>query len=234
MKHHKKILPLFDIDGTLMRAGNPLHHKAFNITFKRIFGFIPDSGETNIAGMLDRQIVIELLEYYGKEYLKDEAKFKRLFHEIWEYFVANGYDMRDQVLPGVRDVLSELKSLSIPAGLLTGNSEAIAWEKMKLSKLMPFLTKFGGFGDAPVDVRAELIPIAVERANRLTGNGYVKSDVVIIGDTPRDIECARLNGARVIAVATGSYSLDDLAPQKPDLLIENLEHVDRLVDFIGR
>jgi len=52
-----KELPLFDIDGTLMKAGNSLHHKAFDLTFECIFGFVPDTHKINVAGMLDRQIV---------------------------------------------------------------------------------------------------------------------------------------------------------------------------------
>lgn len=225
-------LPLFDIDGTLLRGGNPLHHHAFHVGFKKVFGFEATIDNIEVAGMLDRQIILTILKYHRYPLENIEEKMQEMFREMSGYFIKNAEDMSSFLLPGVKETLTALQQNNIPAGLLTGNVEEIAWSKMQWTGILPYFQRFGGFGDAFVDIRAELIPIAVERANRLTGRNYKNSHVVIIGDTVRDIECARLMGAKVAAVCTGGSKREDLAAMTPDLLLENLEEGGRLVEFL--
>lgn len=231
-KNGRKKLPLFDIDGTLLKGGNALHHKAFTIAFQEVFQIAPVTETIEVAGMLDRQIIIELLKLYNYPCSNIEDKLNRMFAIMGDYFIENSSDMRDSLLPFAPDVLRELQQLNIPAGLLTGNVEAIAWEKMRCTGLISYLCPFGGFGDAPVDYRKDLIPIAVERANQTTGGCYTDSDVVIIGDTPKDIECAQERGAVVAAVCTGKHKKDELMKMKPDLLLDSFEQRDELIKFI--
>lgn len=225
-------LPLFDIDGTLLRGGNPLHHHAFHVGFKKVFGFEGTIDKLEVAGMLDRQIIKAILEYHNYPLNDTEEKMQAMFREMSSYFRENARDMSSFLLPGVKETLELLKLHNIPAGLLTGNVEEIAWSKMEWTGILPYFQRFGGFGDAPVEIRAELIPIAVKRANRLTGKNYTNEDVVIIGDTVRDIECARLKGARVAAVCTGGSKREDLAAMNPDLLMESLEEGEKLMEWL--
>lgn len=228
----RKTLPLFDIDGTLLRGKNELHHRAFTFAIQKSLNITPDLSVLKPAGMLDRNIVLDLLSLQNVANLQGDCLVDRILEMMGSYFSENAYDFTDRVLPGVVDLLSELKRLAIPTGLLTGNVETIAWTKMEKSGLLPFFGPFGGFGDAKVKTRAELIPIAISRANLITGNGYCEQDVVIIGDTPRDIECAKYWGARVIAVATGTYSFESLALHQPDLLVRSLEEKEKIMEFL--
>jgi phosphoglycolate phosphatase-like HAD superfamily hydrolase len=230
--NHAKKLPLFDIDGTILRGGNTAHHEAFTTAFQQALNITPDLKVIRAAGMLDRNIIRELLELNNLSIDENKDKIEEILEIMRSHFSENAPDMKDRVLPGVRETLAALKSEGIPSGLLTGNVETIAWVKMKRAGLYDLLDKFGGFGDMGVTVRSHLIPIAVEQANRLTGNGYKPEDVVIIGDTPRDIECARQGGAKVIAVATGYYPKDVLAPLNPDLLLDDMSEYEKVVEFI--
>ncbi len=225
-------LPLFDIDGTLLRGGNPLHHKAFHVGFRKVFGFEATIDNIEVAGMLDRQIIIAILKYHRYPLENIEGKMQEMFREMSQYFMENAKDMSSFLLPGVKETLELLKLNKIPVGLLTGNVEEIAWSKMEWTGILPYFQRFGGFGDAFVDVRAELIPIAVERANKLTGKNYGNKDVVIIGDTLRDIECARIMGAKVVSVCTGGSKKEDLSAMNPDLLLESLEEGEKMVEML--
>ena len=105
-------------------------------------------------------------------------------------------------------------------GLLTGNNKGGAAAKLDVFNLNPFF-QFGAFGD---DARSRnaLPAIAASRAFEQTGERFTGKDIVIIGDTPRDIECARYAGAYAIAVATGQYSRAELIPYQPDALYDDL------------
>ncbi|MCE1247622.1 MAG: HAD hydrolase-like protein [Firmicutes bacterium] len=231
--NHSNRLPLFDIDGTILKSGNKAHHDAFTTAFQGALDITPDLKVIRAAGMLDRNIIKEILEMNGLSPADHPEKIEEVLERMRSHFTENAPDMKDRVLPGVRETLAALKEEKIPAGLLTGNVETIAWVKMQRAGLYDLLDKFGGFGDMMVTQRAELIPIAVEHANRLTGNGFKPEDVVIIGDTPRDIDCARQGGAKVIAVATGYYPKDVLGPMNPDLLIDDMSDFGKVVDFIA-
>ena len=225
-------LPLFDIDGTISKPGNPLHHHAFHIGFKKVFGFPATIDKIEVSGMLDRQIILAVLEYHKKPVKGIDDKLDEIFREMSKYFTENAFDMRKFLLPGVEEILLELKTRKYPIGLLTGNVETIAWSKMKCMGIDGYFDRFGGFGDANVEKRSDLIPIAVERANSLTGRSYSDKDVVIIGDTPRDIRCAREKGSKVIAVATGRYDYDLLKELEPDLLLRSMEEKEKVLEFL--
>jgi len=64
MKHNNRKLPLFDIDGTLLKGGNHLHHDAFQVGFRKVFGFEATIDKIEVSGMLDRQIILEVLKYH--------------------------------------------------------------------------------------------------------------------------------------------------------------------------
>jgi phosphoglycolate phosphatase len=93
---------------------------------------------------------------------------------------------------------------------------------MKLSRfdlLPPFVE--GAFGDDAED-RNWLGPVAIQRMTQATGRQYATEDVIIIGDTPKDIACAHAIGARCLAVGTGHFQTPALLPYEPWLCLEDL------------
>ncbi len=109
-------------------------------------------------------------------------------------------------------------------GLLTGNVQPGAMLKLDRFKLGEYF-RFGAFGDDHED-RCELARIALEKAGRLTGRPVRGDDTTVIGDTPRDVACARAIGARAVIVATGLVSRDELEQAKPDIILESFADVE--------
>ena len=135
------------------------------------------------------------------------------------------------VLPGVEAIVGALeKSTDVAIGLLTGNFEVIAAMKLGHYGLDRRFT-FGGYGDDHL-VRRDLLPMAIERA-RDVGIDATASRVVVIGDTPLDVDCAHAHGALAVAVATGSHSAAALQEAGADVVVETLED-SRLIEQVLR
>jgi len=127
--------------------------------------------------------------------------------------------------PGVLELISELHTIpdSPVLGLLTGNIRLGAELKLRRFGIWNFF-RSGAFGDDHED-RNELARIAQQRASRLMGKQLTGEEILVIGDTPRDIECARGIGAGVLAVGTGGFTCNELCEHKPNWLFETLESV---------
>lgn len=203
-------------------------------SFRDVFGIEPDIRAVELAGMLDRQIIAALIQHHRIPGDSFAEKTERIMKIMARRYNEKAGDMREWTLPGARELLRELQNHQTTSGLLTGNVREIAMAKMKGTDLLQYLSPIGGFGDDPVEERKDLIPIAIERAEKHTAYGWKAEDVVIVGDTPRDIKCARGGGARVIAVATGSYSKEKLEEYNPDLLLEDLTDKDEIIRFLDR
>ena len=115
-------------------------------------------------------------------------------------------------------------------GLLTGN-----WRQSGLIKLKHFgidgFFETGAFADDS-PFRNELVPIAVERAEKISGRSILKEHVFVIGDTPLDIQGARPNGVKTVAVATGIHTMEQLASENPDFLFEDFGNNDKFMEMI--
>ncbi len=106
-------------------------------------------------------------------------------------------------------------------GVATGNLSRAGWSKLDRGGLRHWV-KFGGFAEDGV-LRADILRAAQKRSLEIAGPG--NHDFWVIGDTPKDIDAARAIGARVLAVATGKYELEELAAYKPDLLYADLREL---------
>jgi phosphoglycolate phosphatase len=128
---------------------------------------------------------------------------------------------RKGVMPGIRALLDALSARDdVHLALLTGNYEAAAQLKLQYFDLWRYF-RGGAFGDNAPD-RNELLPRAVTHVASCGGPAVQASEAVVIGDTPLDVACARASGARSIAVATGSHSVDELREAGADVVFENL------------
>lgn len=204
-------LVLFDIDGTLLwtdGAGRRAIHRALI----EIFG---DTGPSDhrFDGKTDPQIVRELMRVVGHGDEHIDARMHELFAR---YLVCLREELRDPEhraapLPGVSDLLAALKaSHDIALGLLTGNLMEGARAKLEAVGIDPDIFVVGAFG-SDHEHRPQLPAIAQRRAREVLGIDVPGRNVVVIGDTPADVECGRDIGARAIGVATGRYSTEELA-----------------------
>ena len=219
-------LILFDIDGTLIDSGGA-GVRSLDLALKDLFSIENGFHGISMAGKTDTQIIKEGLMKYGiptngtidaviKAYLKNLQK------EI--------QNDRKHVKPGIYEVLEALKTLQeLGLGLLTGNLEQgarIKLEPFKLNKYFPS----GAFGSDDED-RNNLLPVAIRRFEELFQRQIEVDNCIIVGDTPRDVECAHIYGAICIGVATGPYSFDALVEAGADFVVRDLSDQNILLQF---
>jgi phosphoglycolate phosphatase len=216
-------LLLFDIDGTLIRARG-VGKRAYLRTCSQVCG-LPEANfyhaALNLAGKTDPLIIEEMLAV-----AEVEATSEIIEEILARYPQALQKELADnptivQALPGMRELLELLapavRQGKAALGLVTGNVRAGAELKLAPVQMNSFFS-VGAYGCDARD-RNHLPAIAVRRAKNPK---ITPEDVIIIGDTPRDIACARYFGARVMAVATGSYPASDLAEYAPNWLVEEV------------
>ena len=218
-------LVLFDIDGTLVQTLSA-GVRGLTAALEDLHGCTGALDGIPVAGRTDRAILRDVFARAGIEWhdrniagLRD-AYFERLAHELSRPLPEGATDFG--VLPGVERVIAAMESdASFFVGLLTGNFARGAEIKLSHFDLWRRF-RLGAFGDDHVD-RRDLVPLAVAEARRL---GVEPARVVIIGDTPLDIDCAHAHGALAVAVATGHYTRDDLVSAGGDIVLETLEELD--------
>jgi phosphoglycolate phosphatase len=227
---------LWDIDGTLVRTnGGRVSLSAFLRALQgaaNLEGDLPypkDSG-----GKTDGQIALEVL--LAASIAEDHATrllpaFADAYHaQLLAEQAKLAADLR--VLPGVPAILAHLQDLGVCQTVLTGNLEPIARLKLACAALDQFIAfELGAYGSDHRD-RTCLVPIVRERLRARFGAEVAAADIVVVGDTPRDIACARAGGARVIAVATGSFSRAELEQHQPDAVLDDLSDTASVVAYL--
>lgn len=232
-----KRLLLFDIDGTLLDSGGAglgalrdgilsafdLHHRA---------GDLP---ELDLAGATDASVARQL---FAALEIRDTTEHRVRFFEAYAVCLEEAFADRQRgaarLLPGVQQLLDRLDAEdAFLLGLLTGNIETGARIKLNHFGVDRFFG-FGAFGD-DAEHRDELGPIALERARRhATPTPIDGAAAIVIGDTPRDVACARAAGMKCLAVATGNFRPEALAASEPDHLLEDLSDTDAVLSVLAK
>lgn len=210
---------LFDIDGTLIPADG-LGIVAFDQAFRDLYGIEKVTEKVDFSGRTDWAISSELLEKHSlSSHQEERNKFLSLYEE---YLSATLLDSRKNILPGIHDWLKELKAREIALGLLTGNTRRGAETKLRHVGLWDWFS-FGAYGHEHPD-RNQLAQWAMERGmEKLGSTGCTPGEVLVIGDTPRDIACAHSCGAACLAVATGKFNVQQLRDSGADWVAQDLE-----------
>ncbi len=217
-------LYLFDIDGTLVTARGA-GRIAMGRALAATYGTGGDLEGYDFRGKTDPRIVLDLMTGAGVS----EATIAGRLDAFWDAYVHElesllGDGSRVEAMPGVAELVRALVSRDdAVVGLLTGNIQRGARAKLAPTGLWP-LFRVGAFGSDDID-RRRLPAIARARATTLAGHEIPFDRVLVIGDTPLDVDCARASGAVAVAVATGWHKAADLAACAPDLLFESFADV---------
>lgn len=220
---------LFDIDGTLLRTDGAGRRSMEHALFT-VFGAHGDPAY-RYDGKTDRQITREQMRWAG---ISDEVIDARM-HDVFAVYaerleqeLASGAEQA-VLMAGIPPLLERLGAHErVTLGLLTGNIEAGARQKIRAVNLAWEQFLVNAFG-SDHEHRPMLPAVAQERARALLGREVPGEQMVIIGDTPADIHCGRALNVRAIGVATGRYSVDELAEHAPAAVFDSLADTDAVM-----
>jgi len=211
---------LFDIDGTLLVTGGA-GGGAWRRAFEELHGIDVDIADHTDAGMTDPEIAAMVFrQVLGREGTPEERSkaigcyLKHLPETVAE---SDGY----RVMPGIEKLLDELIDEGPLLGLVTGNIEAAAHIKLARAGFNRYFS-FGGYGSDSAD-RTEVTKAALRRGELVSGGALGNSACIAVGDTPRDVKAGHGAGIRVVGVATGSYSVDQLREADADWALKTVE-----------
>src|SRR3954451_23062241 len=224
-------LILFDIDGTLVLTGGA-GMRAMNRACEDLVRSENAMAGVTFAGRTDWSILDDILRNHGHtldEALMEELRQRYVTH-LAEEMQVPGRGVKD-VMPGIRELLETLQARpDVRLGLLTGNfidRARINLEYFDLWKYFPW----GAFGGDSAN-RNDLVPVAVARATEYGIDPVAPRNVFVIGDTPNDIECARAADATAVAVATGSYTVEQLRAAGGEIVFTDLSDTQQFLDLL--
>lgn len=223
-------LILFDIDGTLLYSKNPILRERFTHAVQEIHGKTVETEWEYMEGSIDNSILRSLMTKANVSELDIEQTLPHAHEKAFEYFEMHvTEEYASTILPGAKQILETLYG-TVHLGVLTGNYEKTAQKKLSLVGLDSYFD-FGLYGHEAED-RNSLAFTVFDKAKLHFGKTFQADHIIFIGDTPKDIECAKTIHAHIISVATGKYSKEQLETHTPDLLVSSLED-SRIVDYIN-
>jgi phosphoglycolate phosphatase len=210
---------LFDIDGTLLVTGGA-GAVAWQRAFRELYDVDADIEEHTKSGMTDPEIAeIVFREVIGRDGTDAEraaAIGAYLSHLADAVAESDGY----RVMPGIDELLPRLVGQGVLLGIVTGNIEAAAHIKLARGNLNRFFS-FGGYGSDSRD-RIELTKKALERGGTVSGTPVDLATAIAVGDTPRDVTAGHGAGIKVVGVATGVYTVEQLRKAGADWAIADV------------
>jgi len=224
----KKRLIFWDIDGTLMYCGSN-GTMALNKTFRDIYGIEDAFEKAGIGRAMDAVILENIFEGFRIPDPDREGVMARYIANLGEILKQNE---QKRVMPGVPQLLDYIdRHPSLFNGILTSNFRLGAWTKLDSVDILGYF-KVGGFGDI-IGEKWDAALRGVMEAERFFGVSFHRSDVIIIGDSAYDIECAKRLGMISIGVATGWTDYETLGSHEPDYLFHDLTDYSKIIDIIG-
>lgn len=230
MNAARKTVLLFDIDGTLIRCGGA-GGRALEAALQLEFG-VPKVQSVALHGRTDFGIMNELLVLHGLTANEQNRKqlMQRYFSLLPDHLRCSQVDNGACRLPGVVELLDSLSELDgLVTGLMTGNMRASAKIKLGHFQLWHYF-RIGIYGDQ-VDHRPKMAAAATQTLATECGMSAADHRVIVIGDTPLDIQLAQAMGVRCLAVCTGGYTADELLKCGADLVVDDLSATEELLDW---
>jgi phosphoglycolate phosphatase-like HAD superfamily hydrolase len=221
-------LMLFDIDGTLIDSGEA-GSRSLNLSFAELFSIRDAFHGISMAGKTDTEIIKEGMLKHG---ISIDGNLNAAIYTYLRHLRREIDNERRHLKPGIYELLEELTIVKdIQTGLLTGNIEPgarIKLDPFDLNKYFPT----GAFGSDDED-RNKLLPIALKRFEERCRRKIRVNECLIVGDTPRDVQCAKINEARSLGVATGPYSIDELKEAGADYVMKDLSSYEILFRLLN-
>lgn len=228
------MLILFDVDATLITTSRT-GILAMGEAGRSLFGDSFREDGVEYAGRLDPLIIADLLAAHGRE-ADDRSMeaFRAAYRTALErHLLRPGVG---RVLPGVPELLDRLAaSRDVTLGLLTGNYPDTGAMKLRACGLDPDrfpVRVWGSDAASKPPAREHLPPVGIERYRALHGVDIDPGRVTIIGDTPHDVRCARVNGCRSLGVATGQFGVDALRDAGADHVVEDLSPTEEVASWL--
>ena len=224
-------LIIFDLDQTLVDFIS-VHNEVTQRLFKMFFDLDVRLTNIDFAGKSLNESFHELASLNNIP----EDVFREKSHQLLESYETTfgesiPEDASKYILPGAQELLSELSKTDNIVVLYTGDSLGIVSHVFRATNLGKFF-RFCLYG-TEVENRADMVRLAIEKAERLTGREFKDKNIVIIGDSIRDIECGRQFNALTIAVTTGFHSEEELSKAGPDYLLKDLRDYRKVLETIG-
>jgi phosphoglycolate phosphatase-like HAD superfamily hydrolase len=185
---------------------------------RQLFGPTFSLEEVDRNGRLDPEIIGMAMERNGVRATRQQLEaFRRSYIDQLRNEVQS-----TRILPGVRELLAALRATrGVLLGCVTGNFAEATKIKLQAARIDPAWFAANGFG-GEAHTRSDLVRVAIDRGAALAGQPFTGRHVIILGDTPRDVEAAQANGCACLAVATGNYTIDVLRAAGPDAVIADL------------
>ncbi|HWI18798.1 MAG TPA: HAD family hydrolase [Vicinamibacterales bacterium] len=214
-------LILFDIDGTLLLSGRA-GLRAMTRAFEKTFGVKDAFAGESFGGRTDSFLVSNALRSAGLPDTPDHhERFRENYIPILAEEIQHPGTGHKGLMPGAVELLDTLDDHHhLHLALLTGNYREAAEIKLQHFEIWDYF-EWGAFSDDSAD-RNALVPIACRRAETYDIPPEAIERVIVIGDTPHDIECAKVAGAKSIAVATGGFTMDQLKTAGADEVLRDL------------
>lgn len=205
---------LFDIDGTLLNTLDGTHYHAFHNAVRAVYGVDSSIDDVPVHGNTDIGILRAVLRREGISDAVFEEKLPRALAHMCSEVMCKAAEIRPQLCPSILELLKTLHSAGKLLGVVSGNLEPIGWAKLQAAGLRDYFS-MGSFSDRN-EQRADIFRYGIAEVRRRLGPMAV---VYVVGDTPSDIVAAQTVGVSVIAVATGTFSVDALRGLKPDVCV---------------
>ena len=224
-------LILFDIDGTLLLSGRA-GLRAMTRAFAATFGIADGFKDQSFGGRTDSFLVSRALQAAGlPDTAENHARFRQAYVPLLEEEIQQPGAGHKGLMPGARELVEALVDHDhLHVALLTGNYRSAAEIKLRHFELWEFF-EWGAFSDDAAD-RNALVPIARQRAETYDVPPEALDRVIVIGDTPHDIECARVAGAQSIAVATGGHTVEELRAAGADIVLADLSDTAKVLALL--
>jgi phosphoglycolate phosphatase-like HAD superfamily hydrolase len=224
-------LILFDVDGTLLLSGRA-GMRAMTRAFQETFGIGDVFAGESFGGRTDSYLVSKALIRAGLPDTEvNHHRFRDAYLPLLAEEIQHPGTGHKGLMPGARELLEALHDYDhLHLALLTGNYREAAAIKLQHFELWDFF-EWGAFSDDHAD-RNQLVPIAKSRAETYDIPVAAIERVIVIGDTPHDVECARVAGATCIAVATGGYTVEQLREAGADQVLPDLADTERVLQLL--